>query len=330
MSHPTDIHQLAAWLRLELEPGIGPVHARALIKVFGHASNVYSADMDELRALGSERLASQLAQPLSKLKEMTIEQALRWSEQAENHILTPFHPCYPKRLAELEDAPIVLYVRGNPACLSQESLAIVGARQATADGRERAHGFARMLAERGYCIVSGLAHGIDAAAHRGAMSASREAGMTAAVMGTGVDIVYPLSHRSLADEILKCGGALVSAMRLGTPALPVHFPRRNRIVAGLTMGVLVVGSISQRLTYHCQRGRRHRQRGVCHPREHPLSPVTWATCPDSTGCGAGGDSRRYPGGTRTPGYRLSVPSDTDTAGLEVSMHGRFHAGATAY
>jgi len=240
MSHPTDIHQLAAWLRLELEPGIGPVHARALIKVFGHASNVYSADMDELRALGSERLASQLAQPLSKLKEMTIEQALRWSEQAENHILTPFHPCYPKRLAELEDAPIVLYVRGNPACLSQESLAIVGARQATADGRERAHGFARMLAERGYCIVSGLAHGIDAAAHRGAMSASREAGMTAAVMGTGVDIVYPLSHRSLADEILKCGGALVSAMRLGTPALPVHFPRRNRIVAGLTMGVLVV------------------------------------------------------------------------------------------
>lgn len=240
MSHPTDIRQLAAWLRLELEPGIGPVHARTLTKIFGHAANLYEADFDELRAQGSERLASQLSQPLSKSKEVAIEQALRWSEQAENHILTPFHPCYPKNLAELEDAPIVLYARGNLASLSQDSLAIVGARQATADGRERATRFARMLAERGYCIVSGLAHGIDAAAHRGAMSVQGDTGMTAAVMGTGVDIVYPSSHRSLADDILKCGGALVSAMRLGTPALPVNFPRRNRIVAGLTMGVLVV------------------------------------------------------------------------------------------
>lgn len=240
MSHPSDIRQLAAWLRLELEPGIGPVHARALIKVFGHALNVYEADMEELRALGSETLASQLSQPLSKSKEMAIAQALRWSEQAENHILTPCHPCYPKRLAELEDAPIVLYARGNLASLSQDSLAIVGARQATADGRERALCFARMLAERGYCIVSGLAHGIDAAAHRGAMSAQGATGMTVAVMGTGVDIVYPPIHRSLADQIMQCGGALVSSMRLGTPALPVHFPRRNRIVAGLSMGVLVV------------------------------------------------------------------------------------------
>jgi len=240
MSHPTDTCQLAAWLRLELEPGIGPIHARTLIKVFGHAANIYTADIDELRALGSERLASQLSQPLSKSKDMAIAQALRWSEQAENHILTPIHPCYPKRLAELEDAPIVLYARGNLARLSQDSLAMVGARQATADGKERALCFARMLAERGYCIVSGLAHGIDAAAHRGAMSAKGATGMTVAVMGTGVDIVYPPSHRSLADEILRCGGALVSAMRLGTPALPVHFPRRNRIVAGLSMGVLVV------------------------------------------------------------------------------------------
>ena len=240
MSHPTNITQLAAWLRLELEPGIGPVHARALIKVFGDAANVYEADIDALRAMGNERLACQLSQPLSRSREIAIEQTLRWSEQAENHILTPFHPCYPNRLAELEDAPIVLYVRGNLACLSQESLAIVGARQATADGRERAHGFARMLAERGYWIVSGLAHGIDAAAHRGAMSAQAVTGMTIAVMGTGVDIVYPPIHRSLADQIMQCGGALVSSMRLGTPALPVHFPRRNRIVAGLSMGVLVV------------------------------------------------------------------------------------------
>ena len=240
MSHLNDFRRIAAWLRLELEPGIGPIHARYLIKAFGDAPNIYEASYDALRIQGSEKLASQLTQPLSKAKAAAIEQALRWSEQAENHILTPCHPLYPERLAKLDDAPIVLYARGNLACLKKDSLAIVGARQATADGRDRAFCFARLLAERGYCIVSGLAHGIDAAAHRGALSAQDETGTTVAVMGTGVDIVYPPSHRTLADEILKRSGTLISAMRLGTPALPVHFPRRNRIVAGVAKGVLVV------------------------------------------------------------------------------------------
>ena len=240
MSHLTDFRQLAAWLRLELEQGIGPVHARSLIKTFGDASDIYEASYDALRIQVSEKLARQLTRPLSKSTAGALEHALRWSEQAGNHILTPCHPNYPERLAQLEDAPVVLYVRGNLACLNKDSLAIVGARQATADGRDRAHCFARLLAERGYCIVSGLAYGIDAAAHRGALVAEDKTGTTLAVMGTGVDMVYPTTHRALADEILRHDGALVSAMRLGTPALPVHFPRRNRIVAGLAKGVLVV------------------------------------------------------------------------------------------
>ncbi len=240
MSHLPDFRQLAAWLRLELEPGIGPIHARSLIKIFGDASNLYEASHDELRSRGSEKLTNQISQPLSVAKKRAIEHALRWQEEPGNHILTLGHPSYPKQLAQLDDAPIVLYVRGDLTCLNKGALAIVGARQATADGKERAMSFARLLADRGYSIVSGLAHGIDAAAHRGALSAQDETGTTVAVMGTGADIVYPPSHHALADDILSRGGALISAMRLGTPALPMHFPRRNRIVAGLSTGVLVV------------------------------------------------------------------------------------------
>jgi len=240
MSNPSDSRHLAAWLRLELEPGIGPVHARLLINMFGHPADLYDTPYAQLQQLGSKKLASQLLQPLTKSRETAISRALRWSEQPGNHILTPTHPCYPEKLAQLDDAPIVLYVRGSLASLKKDALAIVGARQATTDGKERAMRFARLLAERGYCIVSGLAHGIDAAAHRGALSTQGESGTTVAVMGTGADIVYPPSHLALADDIINRGGALISAMRLGTPALPVHFPRRNRIVAGLSKGVLVV------------------------------------------------------------------------------------------
>lgn len=240
MSNLSDSRHLASWLRLELEPGIGPIHARSLLKVFGHAADVYDASYDELHRHGAEKLARQLSQPLTKAKDMAIAHALRWSEQPGNHILTPGHPGYPEILSQLDDAPIVVYVRGNLTCLKKDTLAIVGARQATADGKERATSFARLLADRGFCIVSGLAHGIDAAAHRGALSVPDQGGTTVAVMGTGVDIVYPPSHQGLADDILDRDGALISAMRLGTPALPVHFPRRNRIVAGLSRGVLVV------------------------------------------------------------------------------------------
>ena len=240
MTHPPDTHQLAAWLRLELEHGIGPVHARMLVGAIGQPADLYASDKKRLQIVGGEKLAQQLATPLSKAKHQAIDHAIRWSQQPGNQILTPCHPCYPPWLAQLNDAPIVLYVRGNLDCLNQEGLAIVGARQATADGKERAHHFARELAGHGYCIVSGLAHGIDAAAHRGALNAQRLTGSTVAVMGTGVDVVYPPSHHALAEQIVQHGGALVSAMRLGTPALPVHFPRRNRIVAGLSKGVLVI------------------------------------------------------------------------------------------
>jgi DNA processing protein len=124
--------------------------------------------------------------------------------------------------------------------LEQDALALVGARNATADGLDHAHAFALYLAQQGFTIVSGLAHGIDAAAHRGALEAGSEQGGTIAVLGTGADIIYPASHRSLAEDILSADGLILSEFELGRPALAAHFPKRNRIVAGLSLGVVVV------------------------------------------------------------------------------------------
>jgi DNA processing protein len=140
----------------------------------------------------------------------------------------------------MPDAPLVLYARGALRRLEQDALALVGARNATADGLDHAHAFALYLAQQGFTIVSGLAHGIDAAAHRGALEAGSEQGGTIAVLGTGADIIYPASHRSLAEDILSADGLILSEFELGRPALAAHFPKRNRIVAGLSLGVVVV------------------------------------------------------------------------------------------
>jgi DNA processing protein len=160
-----------------------------------------------------------------------------WLARGDAHLLTPADAGYPALLREIPHPPPQLFVRGNLEALSLPQLAIVGSRNATPAGAETAQSFASHLAARGFCITSGLAEGIDAAAHRGALAAR---GTTIAVCGTGPDIVYPRQHEALAEEIVSGGGAIVSEFAPGTPVLRANFPRRNRLISGLAVGTLVV------------------------------------------------------------------------------------------
>jgi len=231
---------LAAWLRLSLQPGIGALHAHRLLQTFEDPCALYQASYATLHAILAAPLAAQLTQALSSDAAKYIERALRWAREPGQALITPAHPLYPERLRQMPDAPLVLYARGALRRLQQDALALVGARNATADGLDHAHAFALYLAQRGFAIISGLAHGIDAAAHRGALEAGSEHGGTIAVLGTGADIIYPASHRTLAEDILSAEGLILSEFELGRPALAAHFPKRNRIVAGLSLGVVVV------------------------------------------------------------------------------------------
>lgn len=171
-----------------------------------------------------------------------LDAAQRWAETDGHHLLTIDHPQYPDLLRHVPSAPQLLYAMGELDRLKHEAIAIVGARNATRDGQSNAGAFAHFLSEQGWCIISGLAHGIDAAAHLGALKPGTNAhpGGTIAVLGTGIDICYPTIHRTLAEKILANQGLLLSEFPLGTPAKPKNFPRRNRIVAGLARGVLVI------------------------------------------------------------------------------------------
>lgn len=231
---------LAAWLRLSLQPGIGAIHAHRLLQTFEDPCALYQASYATLHAILAAPLAAQLTQPLNPDTAKYIERALCWAREPGQALVTPAHPLYPERLRQMPDAPLVLYARGALRRLEQEALALVGARNATADGLDHAEAFALYLAQQGFAIISGLAHGIDAAAHRGALAAGPEHGGTIAVLGTGADIIYPTSHRALADNILSADGLILSEFELGRPALAAHFPKRNRIVAGLSLGVVVV------------------------------------------------------------------------------------------
>lgn len=166
-----------------------------------------------------------------------IEHALAWMGEAGRHLVGYDDPHYPVQLSELSDPPIALFALGNKELLQHPSLAIVGTRHPTPGGAANARAFARDLAGRGLCVASGLAQGIDAEAHHGALEAH---GYTLAVVGTGVDRVYPAQHRELAHAIVNNGGLILSELPLGTPPHPGHFPRRNRILAALSLGTLVV------------------------------------------------------------------------------------------
>ena len=224
-----------AWLALIRAPGLGPTRIRPLLEQHPDPDRWFDAPPpatpDALRAyLRSPDWAG-------------VEADLDWlAADAARHLVTLADPAYPGALRETADAPLALFVVGDPAVLAWPQLAVVGSRSATRGGIENAEAFARELAGRGLAITSGLALGIDGAAHRGALAAG---GLTLAVAGTGLDRVYPARHRDLAHAICDGGGALVSEFPPGTPPRPGHFPRRNRIISGMSLGTLVVEAALQ-------------------------------------------------------------------------------------
>jgi len=240
MPHTLSTEMLAAWLRMSMTPGLGPIQGQRLLNHFTNPLAIERCTPQQLAAHVPKALCASLLSARQEDVNQKITQALRWAEQDDQSILTPDQPRYPSLLKHMADAPLVLYAKGHLARLQRPALAIVGARNATADGLEHASDFASALAGRGWCVVSGLAQGIDAAAHRGALRAGVSSGGTIAVLGTGADVMYPRHHTALANNILGMEGLIVTEFHLGTPARPQHFPRRNRIVAGLSYGVLVV------------------------------------------------------------------------------------------
>jgi DNA processing protein len=224
------------WIALNMTPGVGPRAATKLLERFGSAESVFAATRSELEALRlkPEAIESIMARDLFERAADEIERVRKMGAD----ILLLDDGVYPALLREIFDPPITLYVKGEwAACFEQPSVAIVGSRRSSSYGQNAATMLARDLAARGVTIISGLARGIDAAAHKGALEAG---GRTVAVMGTGLDQVYPRDHKKLADEILEKGGALVSEFPLETPPAPQNFPYRNRVISGLSLGVLVV------------------------------------------------------------------------------------------
>ena len=232
----------AAWLRLLLTPGLGPRTARSLLAAFGLPDAVFSAGLPALLRVVPEPLARELAKAPGTDIHAAVDATEHWLAASTDHaLLTLADPEYPQALLTTADPPAVLFAVGRLELLNRPAVAIVGSRNATQQGAATAEAFARRLAAAGLHIVSGLALGIDAAAHRGALQAAAQgaAGGTIAVVGTGVDVVYPASNRELTER-LRREALVLSEFPLGTPPLEHNFPRRNRIIAGLARGVLVI------------------------------------------------------------------------------------------
>ena len=232
--------ELGAWLRLTLTPGVGNATARKLLAAFGSAEAVFAASQGALTAVAGDRLARALQTPVDT---EAAEAVQRWLDaDSRHHLLTLGDPDYPPALLETSDPPLMLYALGQRDVLAHpRKLAMVGSRNPTPQGAENARQFAQALAERGLCVVSGLALGVDGAAHEGALQAG---GPTIAVVGTGLDRVYPRRHLKLAHRIAD-QGLLLSEYALGTAPLAPNFPKRNRIIAGLSLGTLVVEAAVQ-------------------------------------------------------------------------------------
>ncbi|WCR46137.1 DNA-processing protein DprA [Stutzerimonas stutzeri] len=230
--------ELEARLRLHLLPELGPRRLRKLLSAFPDAASALSALSAPASAWRSLGLPASCAEPRrsTDIRERASA-ALAWLEQPDRHLLCWDDPNYPALLAELPDAPPLLFIAGDAALLDRPQLAMVGSRRASRHGLDNARAFARSLAAGGFVITSGLALGIDGAAHQGALEAG---GKTVAVLGTGLERLYPQRHVGLAQQILDGGGALVSELPLDCPPQASNFPRRNRIISGLSLGVLVV------------------------------------------------------------------------------------------
>lgn len=230
--------ELRAWLKLIRCPGLGARALTGLIERYGSAEAAIDAGRSAWSAAG---IARETWDDLNKLDPERIEVDLAWCA-GDRRGLIPWNDArYPARLREITSSPPALFYRGDPDLLGLPQLAIVGSRNATPQGLETATGFGAELARRGLCVTSGLALGVDGAAHRGALSAD---GNTIAVCATGLDRVYPSRHKALAEEIDR-RGLLISEFAPGTAPRPEHFPRRNRVISGLSLGVLVVEAASE-------------------------------------------------------------------------------------
>jgi len=238
---PMSDARLAAWLRLERASGIGPRTGLKLIEAFGSVDAVFAAGQAALAAHVNPAQARALLAPAPAGFERLAEATLRWRERPGHRVLALGEPGYPELLAHIPDPPLLLYIKGRVELLASPMLAVVGSRNASAQGKANALAFAGSLSGAGLCIVSGLALGIDAAAHEGALKGP---GSTVAVIGTGPDLVYPARNRALCERI-GVEGCIVSEYPVGTPPLPGNFPKRNRIISGLAAGVLVVEAAAQ-------------------------------------------------------------------------------------
>ncbi len=231
-----DADDYAAWLRLLDTPGVGRDTARRLLAAFGSPDRVLSASFNALKGVTNATVAGALGKPPETFA-ARLQAARAWFDaEPSRRALTLGDPDYPPALLQTADPPLLLYVQGDVSLLSAPSVAVVGSRQPSAQGADNAREFARRLSDAGFVVVSGLALGVDGAAHEGALAGSRA---TLAVVGTGLDRVYPARHRALARRIVE-RGAMISEYAPGTPALPENFPQRNRIIAGLSLGTLVV------------------------------------------------------------------------------------------
>jgi len=237
------------WLALTLTPGVGPTKAQKLVEFFGGVSKVFEANLTDLEACG---IRAESAQALGTGRSMEMaHDELAKAAALGVQIVSIDDPAYPSRLREIYDPPIILYAKGNLQTISQPGIALVGTRHPTPYGTGMAERLACDLAVRGLLIISGLARGVDSAGHRGAIAAK---GKTLAVLGTGVDEIYPKENKRLVEQIFSLGGALISEFALGTFPAPQNFPIRNRIISGMSLGVLVVeaGEYSgTRITARC-------------------------------------------------------------------------------
>ncbi|MDO4636347.1 MAG: DNA-processing protein DprA [Lautropia sp.] len=232
---------LAAWLRLTLTPGIGAITGQLLLRRLGSPEGIFGAPHATLRRLVRSDATARALLADDPQRHAQIHQALAWMHGSEHHhILTLDDPRYPSALLHLPDAPLLVYARGSLAALAPAAVAIVGSRRASHEGMRNAHALAEALARRDIVVTSGLAEGIDAAAHQGALAGARDGqASTIAITGAGIDRIYPACHQPLANQILEQRGLLLGEQPPGTAPLRSNFPRRNRMIAALSRGTLV-------------------------------------------------------------------------------------------
>ena len=246
---PAPSTHILEWLAISLTQGLGPTKARKLVEHFGGVQAVFQASLTELESTGIQAVSAQSI-ATGKSAELARTEMVR-AANSEATVVSAEDACYPARLKEIYDPPLVLYVRGNAEVLKQPGIAMVGTRHPTAYGSGMAERLGFDLAGQGLVIISGMARGVDTASHRGAIAAK---GKTVAVLGTGVDVMYPKENSRLAEQILALGGAIISEFAMGTFAAPQNFPIRNRILSGMSVGVLVVEAAEYsgtRITARC-------------------------------------------------------------------------------